>query len=182
MITAIRRTIETPLLLLATVLFVVALTSAVGSEQISFTVTEMLVRMVIVVGIAVFIGNSGIISFGHIGFMCIGAYAAAWATIDPAWKQVMLTGLPDFLQSEQYPFPVVVLGAGLLAAAVALVIGSALMRLNGLAASIATFAFLAIVNSVYSNWDSVTGGTSSDRKSTRLNSSHTDISRMPSSA
>ena len=70
MITAIRRTIETPLLLLATVLFVVALTSAVGSEQISFTVTEMLVRMVIVVGIAVFIGNSGIISFGHIGFMC----------------------------------------------------------------------------------------------------------------
>ena len=35
------------------------------------------------------------------------------------------------------------------------------MRLSGIAASIATFAFLAIVNSVYSNWESVTAGTSS---------------------
>jgi branched-chain amino acid transport system permease protein len=35
------------------------------------------------------------------------------------------------------------------------------MRLSGTAASIATFAFLIIVNSVYSNWDSVTAGVSS---------------------
>jgi branched-chain amino acid transport system permease protein len=44
---------------------------------------------------------------------------------------------------------------------VALIVGFAIMRLSGIAASIATFAFLAIVNSVYSNWDSVTAGTSS---------------------
>ncbi len=35
------------------------------------------------------------------------------------------------------------------------------MRLSGIAGSIATFAFLAIVNSVYSNWELVTAGTSS---------------------
>jgi branched-chain amino acid transport system permease protein len=54
-----------------------------------------------------------------------------------------------------------VFGAGLLSALVAFVLGSAIMRLNGLATSIATFAFLAIVNSVYSNWETVAGGTSS---------------------
>ena len=35
------------------------------------------------------------------------------------------------------------------------------MRLSGIAASIATFAMLAVINVVYSNWDSVTGGTGS---------------------
>ena len=35
------------------------------------------------------------------------------------------------------------------------------MRLTGIAARIATFALLFIVNSVYSNWDSVTMGVSS---------------------
>ncbi|MGE3335439.1 MAG: branched-chain amino acid ABC transporter permease [Rhodospirillaceae bacterium] len=152
---------QTPALLVAGLAAIVALGHLIGSEQISFTLTEMLIRLTIVVGIYVFVGNSGIISFGHIGFMCIGAYAAAWATLDPAWKQVMLSGLPLFLQEGTYPFPIAVLGAGLLAAAVALALGGAIMRLNGLAASIATFAFLAIVNSVYSNWDTVTGGTSS---------------------
>jgi branched-chain amino acid transport system permease protein len=153
--------IQTPALLIAGLTAIVALAYVAGSEQLAFTLTEMLIRLGIVVGIYVFVGNSGIISFGHIGFMCIGAYAAAWATIDPTWKQVMLTGLPLFLQEGVYPFPVAVLGGGMLAAAVALALGAAIMRLNGLAASIATFAFLAIINSVYSNWDTVTGGTSS---------------------
>src|SRR5689334_15722175 len=129
MIAALTRNLDTPALLLTIIVIVVALASALGGEQLSFTMTEMLIRMVVVVGIGVFIGNSGIVSFGHIGFMCIGAYAAAWATIDPAWKQVMLSGLPGFLQNGQYPFPLVVLGAGLLAAAVGLVLGAALMRL-----------------------------------------------------
>jgi branched-chain amino acid transport system permease protein len=93
--------------------------------------------------------------------MCIGAYAAAWATVDPAWKQMMLTGLPDFLQLKQYDFLPAVAGGGFLAGLVALLLGSAIMRLSGIAGSIATFAFLAIVNSVYSNWESVTAATSS---------------------
>ena len=152
---------QTPLLLLGGLALIVAMAHFAESEQINFTMTEMLIRLTIVVGLYVFVGNSGIISFGHIGFMCIGAYAAAWATIDPTWKQVMLSGLPLFLQEDAYPFPVAVLGGAVLAGLVALALGAAIMRLNGLAASIATFAFLAIVNSVYSNWETVTGGTSS---------------------
>ena len=115
----------------------------------------------LVAGLYIFVGNSGVISFGHIGFMCIGAYAAAWFTIPPMMKQVSLPGLPDFLIQTQLPIFVSAAFAGLLAALFALIVGRILMRLSGIAASIATFAMLAVINVVYSNWDSVTGGTGS---------------------
>ncbi|MCB8881280.1 branched-chain amino acid ABC transporter permease [Acidisoma cellulosilytica] len=157
--TALRGLI-TPLLLILGVA-VITFLGVLGGDQVQTSLTEMLIRMVVVVGMWIFVGNSGVISFGHVGFMCIGGYAAAWATVDPNWKSIMLTGLPDFLQNGQYPFPYAVIGGAVLAAVVAIVLGAAIMRLSGIAASIATFAFLMIVNSVYSNWDSVTGGTSS---------------------
>jgi branched-chain amino acid transport system permease protein len=132
-----------------------------ATETLETTLTEMLIRLGVVVGIYIFIGNSGIMSFGQIGFMCIGAYATAWATVDPTWKEMMLQGLPGFLKHSAYPFPIPIALASGLAAAVALVFGVAVTRLSGIAASIATFAFLVVVNSVYSNWDSVTAGMSS---------------------
>lgn len=148
--------------LLILILGVIALGADIGDfGGLQVTVTEMLIRVLVVVGLYVFIGNSGVISFGQIGFMCIGAYAAGWATAEPGFKQVMLQGLPAFLQEEQYPFLVAMAGAIVLPATVALLFGLAILRLNGIAASIATFAFLIIVNSVYSNWDSVTAGVSS---------------------
>jgi branched-chain amino acid transport system permease protein len=150
-----------PLAALCAILTVLVAAGSLGSEQLQVTLTEMLIRLIVVIGIYVFIGNAGILSFGHIGFMCIGAYAAAWATVDPTWKQMMLTGLPDFLQQNQYGFLPAVAGAGLLAGLVALIVGAAIMRLSGIAGSIATFALLGIVNSVYSNWESVTAATSS---------------------
>jgi branched-chain amino acid transport system permease protein len=52
-------------------------------------------------------------------------------------------------------------GAGVLAAIVAFLFGAVAIRMSGVVASIATFAFLAIINSVYSNWESVTAATSS---------------------
>jgi branched-chain amino acid transport system permease protein len=152
---------QAPFWLIA-ILGIIALASLSGiDDSWKVTLTEMFIRVIVVVGLYLFIGNSGIISFGHIGFMCIGAYAAAWATAEPGFKQIMLQGLPAFLQENQYPFFVAVAGALALPALVALFLGMALMRLSGMAASIATFAFLIIVNSVYSNWDSVTAGVSS---------------------
>ncbi len=152
---------RSPIILAACVALLVAVGVLSGFRHLQLSLTEMLLRMTIVVGLYVFIGNSGILSFGHIGFVCIGAYAAGWATADPDWKQLMLTGLPNFLQDEQYPFLVAQAGAMLLPAVVALALGAAIMRLRGIAASIATFAFLIMVQSFYSNWDSVTAGASS---------------------
>jgi branched-chain amino acid transport system permease protein len=93
--------------------------------------------------------------------MCLGAYAAAWAECDPDWKQSSLTGLPDFLQSHQYPFFVGLGGGEVLVGVVALIFGAAILRLSGLAASIATFAFLALIYNIFNNWDSVTGAMTS---------------------
>ncbi len=152
---------QTPLLLVLALAVITVATGLLGSQVFSTTIIEMMIRIVIVVGIYIFIGNSGIISFGHIGFMCIGAYAAAWIGADPMFKDVMLTGLPDVVRESQYPFAVGVAAAVLLPACVALLLGGAIMRLSGVGSSIATFAFLMIVNSLYSNWDSVTAGVSS---------------------
>lgn len=151
----------TPFVLASGLALFALLCSLWGNDQIQVALTEMFIRVTIVVGISIFVGNSGILSFGHIGFMCIGAYAAAWATCDPAWKSMMLTGLPAFLQQNQYPLPIAIFGGALLASGVAFLFGLTIMRLSGIAASIATFAFLVVVNSIYSNWDSMTGGTSS---------------------
>ncbi|GJD48622.1 hypothetical protein OPKNFCMD_1345 [Methylobacterium crusticola] len=151
---------QTPVLLIL-VLGLVACAGLAGGDAVQVTLTEMFIRVVVVVGLSVFIGNSGIISFGQVGFMCIGAYAAAWSTAEPAFKQIMLSGLPAVLQENQLPFWAAILGALALPALVAFLLGLAIMRLSGTAASIATFAFLIIVNSVYANWDSVTAGVSS---------------------
>jgi branched-chain amino acid transport system permease protein len=152
---------QTPALLILLLTLLAALTLVISNDAVHVTLTEMFIRVIVVVGLYVFIGNSGIISFGQIGFMCIGAYVAAWFTAEPGFKQIMLQGLPSFLQENQYPFLVAVVGAMVLPAVVAFLLGWAIMRLSGTAASIATFAFLIIVNSVYSNWDSVTAGVSS---------------------
>jgi branched-chain amino acid transport system permease protein len=152
---------QTPILLII-ILAALAGISEIGNlDSLQVPLIEMLIRVLVVVGLYVFIGNSGVISFGQIGFMCIGAYAAGWATAEPGFKQVMLQGLPDFLAQNQWPFSFAMAGAIVLPAIVALLFGLAILRLNGIAASIATFAFLIIVNSVYSNWDSVTAGVSS---------------------
>ena len=152
---------QTPVLLIVILAVVAAIPGIGGLDVLQVTLTEMLIRVLVVVGLYVFIGNSGVMSFGQIGFMCIGAYAAGWATAEPGFKQMMLQGLPDFLAQNQWPFPVAMVGAVVLPSIVAFLFGLAILRLNGIAASIATFAFLIIVNSVYSNWDSVTAGVSS---------------------
>lgn len=152
---------QAPAILVSCIALIVVLASFFDSSVISTTIVEMMIRIVVVVGIYIFIGNSGIVSFGHIGFMCIGAYAAAWVGADPLFKDVMLSGLPDIVRLHQYPFMAGVVLAVFLSTCVALVLGIAIMRISGVGSSIATFAFLMIVNSLYSNWESVTAGVSS---------------------
>lgn len=155
-----RYRLDTPVLLCLALALLVIL-SLTGSASLQRTVTEVLIRVVMVVGLFIFIGHSGLISFGHMAFVGIGAYGVAWTTMEPAIKQYVLTGLPDVLQQAALPWVPASLLAALLAAGVALLAGAVILRLSGIAASIATFSLLAIFNVVYSNWDSVTAGSSS---------------------
>lgn len=156
-----RRTILTPVLLSLLLLAIAGLAVWSGSRPFNQTIIEVFCRVILVAGLYIFIGNSGVLSFGQIGFTCLGAYAAAWLTINPVMKRSSLPGLPDWLLDARLPYWQAAVLAALFAGLAALVFGKVLMRLSGIAASIATFAVLAMINTVYSNWDSVTGATSS---------------------
>ena len=149
------------LVLVIPLLAAVALADLYGSVLLKRTMTDALIKVVIVVGLYIFIGNTGIVSFGHIGFAGIAAYFTTWMTCCPMMKPITMTGLPEFLRLETYSVwtsALVSIGAAGLAA---LLIGLVLMRLSGLAAAISTLAALFVFNAVYANWDSVTMGRAS---------------------
>lgn len=154
----ILRTIATPVILIVVLVAIAALSYQFGSRPLNRTVVEMFINIMVVAGLYVFVGNSGLLSFGHISFMCLGAYMTAWLTIPPVMKSVTLKGLPAWLLHTQLPMWIATPISGVFAALFALIVGRVIMRLSGIAASIATFGLLGVVNNVYSNWDSVTGG------------------------
>ena len=154
----VRQTILTPIILIVILLVKAALTYQFGSRAFNRTAVEMFINIMVVVGLYVFVGNSGLLSFGHISFMCLGAYMTAWLAIPPVMKSITLKGLPTWLLHTQLPMWVASPISGVFAALFALIVGRVIMRLSGIAASIATFGLLGVVNNVYSNWDSVTGG------------------------
>jgi|MDTC01.3.fsa_nt_gb branched-chain amino acid transport system permease protein len=150
-----------PVAVIIAVLLLITVLASLSSQPIQRVVIDGLIKVVVVVGIYIFVGNSGVLSFGHIGFMAIGAYVSAWMTMAPSTKQIMLSELPTFLSQIQIPtIPGAIVG-GLAASSVALIVGFPLMRLSGISASIGTFAVLATIIGVIGNWDAMTGGKSS---------------------
>ncbi|MCT8330780.1 branched-chain amino acid ABC transporter ATP-binding protein/permease [Albidovulum sediminis] len=110
--------------------------------------TLYLIYVTAVVGMQIYSGNSGIISFGQAGFMALGAYGSALLTIQPAVISTSLPDLPGWLAAIAggQSLPVGMAGALLLVGLVATVFGLPLSRLGGAAASIATLGFLVIVH------------------------------------
>ena len=131
----------------------------IGDKVIERTLTVALINTVMVIGLYIFIGNSGVLAFGHMAFALIGAYAVAWFTMSP-FKKSFALDLPAFLADNTLPLLPSAIISSALAALVALVVGIPLMRLSGIAASIGTFAVLMIFYTLYSNWDSWTFGAS----------------------
>jgi branched-chain amino acid transport system permease protein len=90
--------------------------------------------------------------------MAIGAYTAALVTIPAANKTFVLPNLPRFIaDAEMGTIPSILLG-GAIAAVIAAILAVPLMRLSGIAASIATLAVLVITWVVLGQWDALTGG------------------------
>jgi branched-chain amino acid transport system permease protein len=158
---AVLRWIWPVLVLVVPLLIIVLASEEFGSVLMKRNVTDALIKVVLVVGLYIFIGNSGIVSFGHISFAGIAAYAVAWQTCCPMMKPITMRGLPSFLKDETYAVFPAALVAIALAGVAALAIGLVLMRLSGLAASISTLAALFIFNAIYANWDTVTMGRAS---------------------
>jgi branched-chain amino acid transport system permease protein len=146
---------------LVTGLIVLALLSVVvAGLSVGFHdfVITVLLNLILVVGMYIFIGNSGVLSFGHISFMALGAYAAALLSIPTLQKQFVLPDLPHWLANAQMAsVPSILIGAAF-AGVIGFIVGIPLMRLSGIAASIATLAVLVITNIVLGEWETVTGG------------------------
>lgn len=139
----------------------IVLLSTLMSGSTQRTVTTGLISLVIVLGLYMFVGNSGVLSFGHIGFAAIGAYTSALLTIPVAVKGALLPDLPGFLATAHTGTVGAAVAGGLVAAAVALIFGIAILRMNSISIPIAMLSLLVIVNVVASNWEEVTRGTGS---------------------
>ncbi len=107
-----------------------------------------LINLSAVLSIVVFMGFSGIMTFGHVGFMSLGAYFGAYLTLPTLMKAQFLPGLPGWLVAVDLPViaavPVVMLAVGLVAA----VIGLSVCRLPTDTAPIATIGVLVIIHGV----------------------------------
>ncbi len=97
--------------------------------------------VIVVLGLNLFIGFAGQISLGHAAFFGLGAYGSAILTATygfPAWPAMILTAA--------------------VMAAMALVLGVPTLRLKGHYLAMATLGFNYVVDSIFIQWDAVTGG------------------------
>jgi branched-chain amino acid transport system permease protein len=117
-----------------------------------------LVFAAIVIGIYVFVGNSGVLSFGQIGFFLVGAYAAGELSIPPETKASILPNVFSVIRDHSVGNLWSLVIAALAGGIFAFVVGIPLMRLSGLAAGIATFAVLVITQNILGNWEKIGPG------------------------
>ncbi|RLV57098.1 branched-chain amino acid ABC transporter permease [Aeromicrobium phragmitis] len=155
--------LRTPLLLCA-IAGVVAVAGLAGGPTVERVAVLALISIVFVTGLSTFSANSGIMSFGHVAFMALGAYTAAFLTIPVPLKGTLFSQLPEpmsFLRELQSSFVVAVVVGGLVAAVLGLITAPGIARLSGLQSGIATLAVLMVTYNVLSSWTSVTRGSSS---------------------
>ena len=119
---------------------------------------NLCISLILVVGLQVFMGNSGILSFAHIGFMGVGAYTSAVLSIPAQMKGMALPDLYPIVAGLQLsPYLSIAIG-GLVAAAVAALVAYPLMRLSDAAAVITSFALLVVLHTIMLHWSEVTNG------------------------
>lgn len=114
-----------------------------------------LTSLIIVVAMWTFIGNSGVLSFGHIAFVAVGAWTMSLLTISPTMKESLMPGLFPFVQAASAEPIVALLAGAVIGGIVAFASGFALMRLHGLEAGIATFALLMVVVQILTYWEGI---------------------------
>jgi branched-chain amino acid transport system permease protein len=110
------------------------------SEYWLAQLTFILIYSIVGLGLMLLAGFTGQFSIGHAAFLGVGAYTQAVFT------------------NMGLPFPFALALAGLLSAAVGVVVGLPALRVKGIYLGIATLSFGFIVEEVLARWESVTGG------------------------
>jgi len=135
-----------------------AVLGALVSRSTEGYFTDALVKVAIVVALYVFIGSSGVLSFGHISFVAIGAWTAGVLSVPASEKPAIMPNLAGFLRDRAVGNLSSLALAALAGGVCALVVALPLMRLSGLAAGIATFAVLEITHNLLRYYEKVGPG------------------------
>jgi branched-chain amino acid transport system permease protein len=136
----------------------VALIGTLVAESTETYVLNAFVNVVIVVALYVFIGNSGVLSFGHVSFVAVGAWAAGILSMPVEEKPAIMPNLAGFLRDTTVGNVSSLAIAAAVGAVYALLVGLPLMRLSGLGAGIATFGVLEITHNVLRYWEKIGPG------------------------
>ena len=102
--------------------------------------TFVMIYAIAGLGLMLLAGFTGLFSLGHAAFLGVGAYTQA------------------VLTNAGVPFPIALMGAAALSAAVGFVVGLPALRVKGIYLGMATLSFGFIVEEVLARWESVTGG------------------------
>ncbi|MDH3547284.1 MAG: branched-chain amino acid ABC transporter permease, partial [Gammaproteobacteria bacterium] len=100
----------------------------------------LLVYAIAGVGLMILTGHTGQVSFGHAGFLGIGAYTHS------------------ILLSHGVPFSLSIVASVVLAGAIGMLIGRSASKMHGFYLAIATLAFGILLETVFGEWGSLTGG------------------------
>jgi len=114
----------------------------VAPKYLVFLATLVAVNAVVAIGLNLLSGYTNQLSFGHAGFLAIGAYVAALLT----------------LQLPALPVPLTLLASGLATGLVGLALGIPCLRLEGLYLAMATLAFGFVVTEAITSLDWLTRG------------------------
>ncbi|WP_138465910.1 ATP-binding cassette domain-containing protein [Poseidonocella sp. HB161398] len=126
------------------VVLLAALFWATGDAALQRVASYAAIMLTAVCGLQIFSGNSGIVSFGHSGFVGLGAYACGILTMPAALQGATLRNLPGILAGHELTLGGALLVIVLFAVLVGALSGGPLLRLSGSGASIATLAILII--------------------------------------
>jgi branched-chain amino acid transport system permease protein len=154
----VTKNVGTLAILAALIVALVLAVELLGIRLYDRIAIQLCISLVLVLGLQAFMGNSGILSFAHIGFMGVGAYTSAVLTIPVQMKGMALPDLYPFLQDVALSPYIGIAAGGLAAAAVAAIVSYPLMRLSDAAAVITSFGLLVVLYTVMTHWSEVTNG------------------------
>ena len=154
----IRHSLKGALLLLFPLVLLTILAHLFFSDSLQSTLTNLFINLIAVLAIYMFIGTSGVPSFGHVAFMGIAAHLQALLTLNPAIKTMLLPNLPQWLARLELGLWPAMLITVVFVGVFALLIGIPFSRMGDAATGIVTMCFLAVIHNVLNAWETYTAG------------------------
>lgn len=111
-----------------------------GSDYMLAMACIVGIHTIATLGLNITTGNAGLISLAHGAFLGVGCYTVAW------------------LGKQGVPFYLTLPAAGLLTAALGVLVGLPSLRVKGIYLAVATLAAHFILTFVFREWEPVTGG------------------------